>query len=289
MKNEKNKKAEIMRKLSADIRIETIRALAEAGAGHIGGAMSIADVLAVLYGGVMNFNSANPTWENRDWLVLSKGHAGPGLYASLALKGFFPMDVLKTINKPGTILPSHCDRKKTPGVDMTTGSLGQGMSAAAGIALGNRIKGHNNYTYCIVGDGELQEGQIWEAAAFAAHFKLDCLIVFVDYNKKQLDGNLEDINQPFDIAEKFRSFGWNAATVKGYDVEQIFDAIQVAKGVSEKPSVIVLDTYKGIGCDFAEQAAFNHNMNISWEMANAAIEEIVRRYELGNYPGGGIQ
>lgn len=278
-----------MRRMGADIRIETIKALARAGFGHIGGAISIADVLGVLYGGVMNIRPEDPNWEGRDYLVVSKGHAGPGVYAALALKGYFPMDWLTTINQPGTRLPSHCDKKKTPGIDMTTGSLGQGMSAAVGIALGNRLLGKGSYTYCIVGDGEIQEGQVWEAAEAAAHHTLSHLILFVDYNKKQLDGRVNAICDPIDIVEKFRAFGWNAKRVKGYDAEEIYKGILWAKEQAKGPSVVVLDTYKGLGCNFAERQEFNHYMNIDAEMAADAIAEIERRYAAGTFPGGEYQ
>ena len=222
----------------------------------------------------MAFDPGNPSWEERDRLVLSKGHSGPSLYAALALKGFFPLEELKTLNRGGTRLPSHCDRLKTPGIDMTTGSLGQGVSAAMGIAMGVRMKGLPGYTYLIIGDGELQEGQVWEGIQFAAHQKLDRLIAFVDYNKKQLDGLVDDICKPFDICEKFRSFGWNAQVVKGYDVKEIYEAIGNAKKVKGKPSAIVLDTIKGKGCCFAENTDFNHYMVISEKMADEAVLEI---------------
>jgi transketolase len=279
---------EQMRRLSANIRIETVKALRQASFGHIGGSASIADVLAVLYGGVMNIRADDPKWEDRDWLVVSKGHAGPGVYAALALKDYFPMDWLGSVNKPGTQLPSHCDMKRTPGIDMTTGSLGQGLSAAIGIALGNRIKGKNSYTYCILGDGELNEGQVWEGIQTAVHLKLDQLIAFVDWNKKQLDGTLEDINYPGDIEEKFRAFGFGTQTVKGYDVEAIYHGIQSTKSIKGKPSVIILDTYKGLGVSFAERAAFNHYMVIDEEMEKEAIDVIERRLAEGTYPGGGL-
>lgn len=263
-----------MKRFAADIRIETIKMFAEAGYGHIGGSMSIADVLAVLYGGVMKIDPSNPLWEERDMLVLSKGHSGPGLYSALALKGYFPMEELKTLNKGGTNLPSHCDRQKTTGIDMTTGSLGQGVSTAMGLALGSRLKGLDNYTYLIIGDGEMQEGQVWEGAEFAAHHGLSNLIAFVDHNKKQLDGLVEDICKPFDIQVKFESFGWHAQTVRGYDVEEIYEAISIAKKERNKPSMIVLDTVKGKGCSFAEFEDFNHYMVINHEMAGEAIEVI---------------
>lgn len=269
-----------LERFAADIRMKTIRMFAEIGYGHIGGAMSIADVLAVLYGGVMSIDPQNPLWEERDRLVLSKGHSGPALYVALALKGYFPLSELKTLNQGGTKLPSHCDRLKTPGIDMTTGSLGQGVSAAMGIAIALRMKGLESYTYLIVGDGELQEGQVWEGVQFAAHQKLDHLITFVDYNKKQLDGLVEDICKPFDLSTKFSSFGWNTQVVKGYEVKEIAQAILQAKTQLNRPSVIILDTIKGKGCSFAEKVDFNHYMTISNEMAEAAVKDIESRFDL---------
>lgn len=277
-----------LKRLSADIRIETVKAIGEAGFGHIGGSASIADVLAVLYGGKMQIDPKNPKWEDRDWLILSKGHCAPGLYAALALAGYFPMDWLKTINKPGTNLPSHADCRKVPGVDMTTGSLGQGISSAAGIALANRIQGRKNYTYCIVGDGEINEGEVWEACEAANHLKLDHFIVLVDWNKKQLDGRLEAISDPLDIEAKFRAFGFDARTVNGHDVETIWDAIDQAKEQKGKPHAIVLDTIKGFGVKLAEEQEFNHYMTFGPEKAAESCEEIERRFANGTYPGGDV-
>ena len=277
---------EELKRFSAEIRKETVRAIGHAGFGHIGGSVSISDVLAVLYGGMMNIDPANPKWEDRDRLVLSKGHCGPGLYAVLALKGYFPMDWLKTVNKPGTNLPSHADGQKTPGVDMSTGSLGNGASSAVGIALGSRVQGRDNYTYCIVGDGETNEGEVWEAAETAAALKLDHFIMFVDWNKKQLDGRLEDILDPGDLEEKFRAFGFDARTVKGYDTEAIWNGIEEAKKVKGKPHVIILDTIKGLGINFAEAEEFNHYMTFDIEKAEEACAEIDRRLAEGTYPGG---
>lgn len=253
------------------IRIETIRQIGTLGFGHVGGALSIADTIAVLYGGVMNIDPQNPHWEERDWLVCSKGHAGPTIYSALALKGFFSMEELKTLNKPGTRMPSHCDRNLTPGIDMTTGSLGQGSSLAVGVALGHRLDGKNNYIYLIIGDGEMQEGQIWEAILYAAHAKLDNLIMFVDSNKKQLDGYVKDINGVGDIKSKLECFGWHAQEVNGADVKEIFGAIAKAKGVKGQPSAIVLDTVKGKGWSFAEDAFSNHHMTVSTEQMREAI------------------
>jgi transketolase len=275
-----------IQKFSAEIRIRTVKTIAAAGFGHIGGSASLADVLGVLYGGVMNIRPEQPDWPDRDWFVLSKGHCGPALYATLALKGYFPLEKLATLNKPGTILPSHCDRLKTPGVDMTTGSLGQGISAAVGIALGLRLKKKDSYVYCVVGDGESQEGQVWEAVETAVHQKLAHLIIFLDWNKKQLDGKLEDICNPQNFEEKFSSFGCFVQTCKGYDTGDIYRAICTAKEQTQKPSLIILDTFKGIGISFAERESFNHYMVVNDAMAEEAIGEIERRIALGCYPKG---
>jgi transketolase len=281
--------SEQMRRLSADIRIETVKEIGEAGFGHIGGSASIADVLAVLYGGVMKIDPKNPSWPDRDWLVLSKGHSAPGLYAALALKGYFPMEELKTLNKPGTNLPSHADMLKVKGIDMSTGSLGQGISAAVGIALANRMQGRDNWTYCIVGDGELNAGQVWEACAQAAHLQLDRFFCFVDWNKKQLDGYLEQVCEPGDIEEKFRTFGFDAVTVVGYDTDAIYEAIQKGKTVKGKPHCIVLDTIKGLGINLAEEQEFNHYLTFGPAEAQKAVDEIERRYAQGTYPRGDFE
>lgn len=257
--------------LALHIRMETIKAIGNLGFGHIGGALSITDAIAVLYEEVMKYDPKNPKWEQRDWLICSKGHAGPAIYSTLALKGFFPMEELLTLNKPGTHLPSHCDRNLTPGIDMTTGSLGQGASLAVGVALGHKMDGRDNFTYLIVGDGEIQEGQVWEAALFAAQKKLDHLITFVDYNKKQLDGYTKDINDVGDIKSKFESFGWYGQEIDGSNVAEIIQAIENAKQHKDKPSVIVLHTIKGKGWDFAEKELSNHHMNVSRDQMEEAL------------------
>jgi len=280
---------ERMRWLSADIRIETIRALTKAGFGHIGGSMSIADALGALYGGVMNIRPSEPEWEERDFLVLSKGHCGPALYAALALSGYFPMEELNTVNQGGTRLPSHCDRLKTVGIDMTTGSLGQGMSSAEGIALGNRLKGLDSYTYCILGDGECQEGQVWEGAELATQLKLDHMIVLVDDNKKQLDGRVGAVRTGQDPLSKWRAFGWRAERVAGWDVRAIAEALDRAREGKGSPAVVILDTFKGLGADFAEAAEFNHYMVITQDLAEGAVREIERRLADGTYPRGDVR
>ena len=256
---------------TARIRLETLKELAHLGFGHVGGSMSIVETLAVLYGGVMHIDPSNPGWGDRDWLVCSKGHAGPAIYATLALKGYFPKEMLTTLNKGGTNLPSHCDCNKTPGIDMTTGSLGQGMSTAIGVALGNRMDKRDNWTYLILGDGEIDEGQVWEGALFAHQFKLDNLITFIDYNKQQLDGYTKDIMDLGDVAAKFASFGWHAQSIDGHDMEAITGAIEKAKTVKGMPSVIVLNTIKGKGCTFAEGVLNNHHMAFTKEQGQEAV------------------
>lgn len=259
---------------ATQLRIETIKMLGHLGFGHLGGALSIADTIAVLYGGTMKIDPKNPGWEDRDWLVSSKGHAGPTIYSALALKGYFPVEELLTINTPGTHLPSHCDRNLTIGVDMTTGSLGQGASTATGVAEGHRYAGRDNWTYLILGDGETQEGQVWEAVSYAGAHKLDNLIAFVDNNKQQLDGFTADVHEIFDFKAKFESFGWHGIDVDGSDVEAIYNAIEAAKAAKGKPSVIVLDTVKGEGASFVAGKEKNHHVTISKEQMEEALSEL---------------
>lgn len=264
---------------ATNIRIETIKEIGGLGSGHIGGAMSIVETLAVLYGGTMNIDPQNPKWEDRDYLVVSKGHSGPALYATLALKRYFPIEELATLNRPKTHLPSHCDKNLTTGIDMTTGSLGQGASTALGVALGNRLDGRDNYTYLILGDGECDEGQVWEMALMAAHQKVDNLIAFVDDNKQQLDGYTKDINNLGDIKSKFESFGWHAQSVDGAYIKEIYNAIENTKNKKGKPSVIVLNTIKGKGCSFAEGILDNHHMTVKEEQVKEAIRILEEKLE----------
>lgn len=263
-----------------EIRKETIKTIASIGVGHVGGSLSIADVLAVLYFDEMKVDPSNPHWEDRDWLVVSKGHSGPAVYSALAIKGYFDRDMLYTLNKPNTNLPSHCDMRKTPGIDMTTGSLGQGASAAAGIALGNKLDGKDDtYTYLILGDGESQEGQVWEMAMFAAHRKLGNLIGFTDWNKLQIDGNTTDVCSLGDIVAKYIAFGWDCVMVDGHDVCAIHDAIENAKKVKDKPSMIILDTVKGKGIAEFEGKASCHNTNIKLDQCDAFVQALEEEAE----------
>ena len=276
-----------LRRLAADIRIRTIRSLEKFGAGHIGGSMSIADILAVLYGQVLRYKADDPTWEGRDRLVMSKGHCGPAQYAVLALSGFFPEDWLSTLNQGGTRLPSHCDSNKTPGIDATTGSLGQGVSIACGLAQGAVLKGKKHITYALLGDGELQEGQVWEAVQFAVSRKLDRLVMLVDDNGMQLDG--PTINKEIGLVERFKSFGCEVHTVNGHNVAEmvpLLERIRDSAG-NGKPIVVILQTAKGCGCIFAEEKEINHHMPVSAQDANRAIDEIERRLAAGLLPGGG--
>ena len=263
---------------AAEIRKLTITAMEAAGYGHIGGSMSICDLLAVLYTDVMRVDPQNPDKADRDWLVLSKGHCGPALYAALAYRGYFDKAELRSLNADGTRLPSHCDRLKTTGVDISTGSLGQGISLAAGVALGNKMQNIHSHIYVILGDGELQEGQNWEAFQFLAHRQLENLTVIIDANKRQLDGYTEEICRPFDLREKFDSFGLSTLEANGHDVQAIHQTL------AEKPQVLVLYTIKGHGCNFAEIEGFNHYMVVTPEMAENACAEIDdrlrRAYEL---------
>lgn len=257
--------------LAKEIRIATIDEIAHLGVGHIGGAMSVVEILTLLYHRHLRVEATDPRRPDRDRLVLSKGHAGPALYATLAKKGFFPLEWLHTLNRGGTQLPSHCDRTKTPGIDMSTGSLGQGISAAAGIALGMKMNHLDSRVYCIVGDGESDEGLVWEAAMFAAHYRLDNLIAFTDSNKLQIDGATKDVMNLADLRAKWEAFGWHALQVEGHDFQALESAILQAKSCQGRPSMIIMDTVKGKGCSFCEGLATNHNMTITREQADQAI------------------
>lgn len=260
------------------IRLETVRAIQSVGVGHVGGSFSIAECLACLYGKEMNVDCEFPDKETRDRLVLSKGHCGPALYATLAIKGFFPKDWLLTLNNFDTKLPSHCDRNLTPGVDMTTGSLGQGASTAAGVALGIKMKGLSSKVYLILGDGELQEGQVWEMLLFANQQKLNNLITFVDNNHLQLDGPTDEINSLGNIRQKFSDFGWYAENVDGHNVQDIIAAIERCKSQT-KPSCIVLETVKGKGYRKIENKTYSHSMEVDKEEAKRMTDEINLRVE----------
>lgn len=275
-KNESTRTTQQLKKLAQEIRVNIVDCIGSIGVGHIGGCLSIADVLAVLYGKHMRINPSDPQLDGRDRLVCSKGHAGPAIYSALAAKGYFDKAELKTLNKGGTKLPSHCDMNKTIGVDMTTGSLGQGLSCAVGMAIGSKIRNDGSYIYAIVGDGESQEGQIWEAAMLAAHKKLDNLIVFTDYNHMQIDGTIEEINDIAPLDKKWSAFGFRVFSIDGHDVDAIDATISRAKKSTGKPIMIILNTIKGKGISFVEGAKVGcHSMPLSAEQCELAKKEIL--------------
>jgi transketolase len=276
-----------LKKKATQIRLITLEMIGHLGVGHVGGSLSIAEALVVLYYKVMRIDPKNPKWDERDRFVLSKGHAGPALYAVLADLGYFPYEWIYTLNRPNTNLPSHCDRLKTPGVDMTAGSLGQGLSAAVGMALGARIRKMSIRVFALIGDGESQEGQIWEAAMFASHNKLNNLIAFTDYNKMQIDGYIHEVNNLEPLADKWRAFNWHVIEVDGHDVQQIYNAIREGMLQDEKPTMIILHTIKGKGAFFAEGKVTSHNMPIKEEELKIAIDTL--RKEIEEIEGADVQ
>jgi transketolase len=254
-----------------EVRKAVIEAIGSLGIGHIGGCMSIVETLVILYHKFLRVDPADPRKPDRDKLILSKGHAGPTLYAILSDLGFFPREWLATLNRGGSRLPSHCDMNLTPGVDMTTGSLGHGLSAGVGMAIGHRLDKLPGRIYVVIGDGECNEGQVWEAAMAAAQFGLDNLIAFLDYNKLELDGYLEEVMDIADITAKWVSFNWFVQRIDGHDYRQLEKAILRAQAQRGKPSMIVLDTVKGKGCSFAENRVESHNMVFDITKAREAI------------------
>ena len=266
-----------LERFALEIRRQTIRELHSLGSGHVGGCMSIVELLAVLYGGVMKVDPANPHWEERDRLVVSKGHAGPAVYAALALRGFFPLEQLETLNRPGTKLPSHMDAQKTPGVDMTTGSLGQGVSAGVGMALAARMDKRSCQVCVVAGDGECDEGQVWEAALFAAAQGLDNLTLIIDQNHLQLDGSTDEVLSLGSLEEKLRAFGWQVLSVEdGHSIPQLRQALSAAwSGKDGRPTAVVLNTIKGKGYPAAMRGP-NHHMIISDGDFEEAMEALAQ-------------
>ncbi len=269
-----------LKKISREIRCDTLRSIGHLGVGHIGGCLSVVELLAVLYFEAMHIDPKDPKMPGRDRFICSKGHAGPAVYAALANRGYFPKSELLTLNQGGTNLPSHCDMNRTVGIDMTTGSLGQGFSCAVGVALGSVLEEDGATIYTLIGDGESQEGQIWEAAMFAAAKHLDNLIAFTDYNKLQIDDTVAKVNDIAPLAEKWAAFGWNVIDVEdGNDVEQVSAAVEHAKlgKGSGKPTMVILNTVKGCGVPWiVEMGPGNHNCPLPEEKAEAAIAAIER-------------
>lgn len=271
-------KISVLEEKAKEIRKLTIKTIGTLGVGHIGGALTLCEVLSVLYFDAMKVDAGDSKKADRDRFILSKGHGGPALYATLALKGFLKMEELDTLNQPGTNLPSHCDMRLTNGIDMSTGSLGQGFSAALGMAIVAKKDKLPVYIYSIIGDGESQEGQIWEVAMAAGNRRLDNFIAFTDYNKMQIDGYTEEVNGLEPLNKKWESFGWHVQTVDGHDVGAIQKAIDIAKKMKGKASMIILDTIKGKGGSFCENLVTSHNMAISeadWKKAVELLDKEV--------------
>jgi transketolase len=264
----------MLQKAAAKVRLGVIEGTFHAKSGHPGGSLSVADTLTYLYWKEMNIDPENPKMENRDRLVLSKGHTAPALYAALAERGYFPVEELKTLRHIGSNLQGHPNMNDTPGVEMSTGSLGQGISAACGMALANKIDGKSARVYAILGDGEIEEGQVWEAAMFAAHYKLDNLVAIVDNNNLQIDGPITEVMSPYPIVDKFASFGWNVIAIDGHDFDQIADAFAAARACKGKPTAIVQKTVKGKGVSFMENQVSWHGTAPNAEQYEQAKAEL---------------
>ena len=267
-------KLDALRATASQVRLNILEQVYHAGSGHPGGSLSAADILTYLYFEEMRVDPQDPKNEDRDRFVLSKGHAAPALYAVLAERGYFPKEELPTLRKIDSRLQGHPDMNKTPGVDMSTGSLGIGLSNACGMALAAKLTGKEYYVYAVTGDGELEEGQIWEAAMFASHYALNRLIVFVDANRLQIDGRTTDVLSPEPIDRRFEAFGWNVQRINGHDFEQIEAAVKAAKQVTDRPCAIVCDTVKGKGVSFMEDKAGWHGVAPKQAEYEAAVAEV---------------
>ncbi len=264
-----------LREMSKTVRCDILNMIHQAGSGHPGGSLSAADLMVGLYfGGVMQVDPTRPDWKDRDYFILSKGHAAPVLYSVLARKGFFPVEELSTLRQMGSILQGHPHKESTPGLDCSSGSLGQGLSIANGLALGFKKQGRMNRVYCLLGDGELQEGQIWEAVMTAAQHKLDNLCAIVDYNHVQLDGTVDEIKALGDLSAKWHDFGWNVIELDGHDMEQILCAYEMAASFKGKPSVLIANTVKGKGVSFMERDCNWHGTAPNAQQLEQALREI---------------
>ena len=264
------------------IRKNALTAVHSAKSGHPGGSLSIAEVLSLLYFEVMNIDPENPKWEGRDRLVLSKGHTAPALYGALAQRGFFPVEDLTKFRKAGSYLQGHPDMKGVPGVDMSTGSLGQGISAAGGMAYAAKLDNADYRVYTILGDGELEEGQVWEQAMFAAHYKLDNLTAFIDFNGLQIDGDITEVMNPTPIDKKFEAFGWNVVLADAHNFDSLRNAIEVAKKTTGKPTAVIMKSVKGKNVSFMENNAGWHGNapnDEQYEQAIAELDKIIAELE----------
>lgn len=260
--------------MACKVRMGVIEGVHAAKSGHPGGSLSAADMFTYLYFKELRVDPKNPQWEDRDRFVLSKGHTAPGLYAALALRGFFPVEDLVTLRKLGSYLQGHPNMNSVPGVDMSTGSLGQGISVACGMALASRLKKRDNRVYALLGDGEIQEGQVWEACMFAAHYKLDNLCVIIDNNGLQIDGDIAKVMSPYPIDKKLEAFGFHVETINGHDFDAIASALDTAKTVKGQPSAIIMKTVKGKGVSFMENQASWHGSAPNDEQYAVAMAEL---------------
>ena len=263
-----------LEKIANEIRKSIVTAVHSAKSGHPGGSLSSADIFTYLYFEELNVDPKNPKYENRDRFVLSKGHVAPAYYSTLAEEGFFPKEDLTTLRHTGSYLQGHPDMKHIPGVDMSSGSLGQGVSAAVGMAAAGKFDHKDYRVYTLTGDGEIQEGQIWEAAMWAGHRKLDNLVVIVDNNNLQIDGEISKVCSPYPIDKKFEAFGWNVLVIDGHNYEEIIDAIEKAKECKDKPTAVVCNTVKGKGVSFMENQAAWHGTAPSKEQCETALKEL---------------
>lgn len=269
-----NRNLEQLKSVAKTIRKDIITMLTESASGHPGGSLSAVEILTSLYFNEMKVDPRNPKASNRDRFVLSKGHAAPVLYSTLARKGYFNVEELMGLRKFGSILQGHPNMNDVPGVDMSTGSLGQGISAAVGMAMAGKLDNQEYRVYALLGDGELQEGQVWEASMAAAHYKLDNLTAFLDYNGLQIDGNVAEVMNPGPVADKFRAFGWNVIEIDGHDFNAILDAIEQAKNTKNQPTMVVCKTIKGKGVSFMENEASWHGTAPNKEQCDKALAEI---------------
>jgi len=258
------------------LRIEILKMLTEAGSGHTGGSLSAADIVTALYFYKMRYNPKDPKWRERDRFILSKGHAAPVLYAALALSGYFDKQLLKTLRKLGSPLQGHPCSRKLSGIEISTGSLGQGLSVANGIAMGLKIDGSSSRVYCLLGDGEIQEGQVWEAAMTAAHYRLDNLCAIIDNNGLQIDGHCCDVMHIEPIVNKWEAFGWHVIDINGHDMKAIVDALNKAETVKERPTMIVARTIKGKGVSFFEGKVEYHGLAPTHEELEMALKELAK-------------
>jgi transketolase len=256
------------------LRRHIIRMVGAAGSGHPGGSLSAVEIVTALYFQVMRLDPARPDWPERDRFVLSKGHAAPVLYAALAEKGFFPVEQITTLRRLGSPLQGHPDRKSVPGVEVSTGSLGHGLAVANGMALAGRLDGQDYRVYVLLGDGELEEGMVWEGAMAAAQYRLDNLTAIVDHNHLQIDGQVEEVMSPEPVADKFRAFGWEVLNIDGHDFSQILNALEQARGIKGRPAVIIAETVKGKGVSFMENQAGWHGRAPKPEEVEQALAEI---------------